>query len=87
MYIDTVFRASEEATRDKDAARYFSSFNLLKTTGYVMSTLYICERRTNSDLCHLQHKLVVFITEMKSVYNAVRTGSLNKAVCASFVKG
>jgi len=27
--------------------------------------------------------LLVFITEMKSVYSAVRTGSLNKAVCAS----
>ena len=26
---------------------------------------------------------LVFINEMKSVYNAVRTGSLNKAVCAS----
>ena len=25
---------------------------------------------------------LVFITEMKSVYSAVRTGSLNKAVCA-----
>jgi hypothetical protein len=25
---------------------------------------------------------LVFITEMKSVYNAVRTGSLNEAVCA-----
>jgi len=24
---------------------------------------------------------------MKSVYNAVRTGSLNKAVCASSLKG
>ena len=30
---------------------------------------------------------LVFITEMKNVYNAVRTGSLNKAVCASSVKG
>jgi hypothetical protein len=30
---------------------------------------------------------VVFITEMKSVYCAVRTGSLNKAVCASSLKG
>jgi hypothetical protein len=28
-----------------------------------------------------------FTTEMKSVYSAVRTGPLNKAVCASFVKG
>jgi len=29
---------------------------------------------------------LVFMTEMKSVYSAVRTGSLNKAVCASSVK-
>ena len=43
--------------------------------------------RTNSDLCHLQHKLIGFITEMKSVYSAVRTGSLNKAVCGSSLKG
>ena len=27
------------------------------------------------------------MTEMKSVYSAVRTGSLNKAVCASSLKG
>jgi hypothetical protein len=43
--------------------------------------------RTNSDLCHLQHKLIGFITEMKSVCSAVRTGSLNTAVCASSLKG
>jgi hypothetical protein len=30
---------------------------------------------------------LVFITEMKSVYSAVRTGSLNKAVCASALNG
>jgi hypothetical protein len=30
---------------------------------------------------------LVFITEMKSVYSAVRTGSLNKAVGASSLKG
>ena len=30
---------------------------------------------------------LVFITEMKSVYSAVRTGPFNKAVCASTVKG
>jgi hypothetical protein len=41
----------------------------------------------NSDLCHLQHKLIGFITEMKSVYSAVRTGSLNEAVCAPSLKG
>jgi len=31
--------------------------------------------------------LLVFITEMKSVYSAVRTGALNKAACASSSKG
>ena len=30
---------------------------------------------------------LVFITEIKSVYCAVRTGSLNKAFCASYLKG
>ena len=30
---------------------------------------------------------LVFTTEMKSVYCAVRTGYLNKAVCASYSKG
>jgi hypothetical protein len=38
-------------------------------------------------LCHLQHKLIGFITEMKSVYSAVRTGPLNEAVCAPSFKG
>ena len=36
--------------------------------------------RTNSDLCHLQHKLIGFYNRMKIVYSAVRTGFLNKAV-------
>jgi hypothetical protein len=30
---------------------------------------------------------LVFITEMKSVYSAVRTGSLNKAMFALCLKG
>jgi len=30
---------------------------------------------------------LVFITEVKRVYSAVQTGSLNKAVCASSLKG
>jgi hypothetical protein len=30
---------------------------------------------------------LVFITEMKSVYSAVQTGSLNIAVCTSSLKG
>jgi hypothetical protein len=30
---------------------------------------------------------LVFISEMKSVYSAVRTGSLTEAVCASYLEG
>jgi hypothetical protein len=66
-------------------------FNLLKPIGYLMHqqfkiqqlyalpTLYLFSiyLRTNSDLCHLQHKLIGFLIEMISVYCAVRTGSLN----------
>jgi hypothetical protein len=78
-------------------------FNLLKPTGYGMHqqvecfnncTLYphcidvfcIC-LRTNSDWCRLHKKLIGFITEMKSVYSAVRTGPLTEAVWASSFKG
>ena len=43
--------------------------------------------RTNSDLCHLQHKLIGFYNRDESVYSAVRTGSLNRAVWASSVEG
>jgi len=32
-------------------------------------------------------KWLVFMTEMKSVYSVVRTGSLNKVVCASSLEG
>ena len=77
--------------------------NLLKPTGYVMHqqfniqqlyalpTLYLCvlylsEKKTATCATYSINRLV-FITEMKSVYSAVRTGSLNKAVCASNLKG
>ena len=67
--------------------------NLLKPTGhvmhqqfniqqlYVLPTLYLCV------LYLSENKQQLVITEMKSVYCAVRTGSLNKAVCASSLKG
>jgi hypothetical protein len=41
--------------------------------------------RTNSDLCHLNPKLIGFITEMRNVCNAVRIGVLNKALCDSLL--
>ena len=79
------------------------NINLLKPTGYVMhqkgltvNNSMFCQHciyvfciylRTNSDLCHLQHKLIGFYNQMKSVYSTVRTGYLNKAVCASSLKG
>jgi hypothetical protein len=52
-------------------------------TGLLNKAVCVSSFRTNSDLCHLQHKLIGFYTGWKSVYSAVRTGSLNKAVCAS----
>jgi hypothetical protein len=61
-----------------------SRFNIQQL--YALPTLYyvFCiYLGTNCDLCHLHHKLIGFITEMKSVYSAVRTGSLNKAVRTS----
>ena len=39
--------------------------------------------RTNRDFCPIQRTWLVFIIEKKSAYCAVRTGSLNKEVCAS----
>jgi len=43
--------------------------------------------RTNSDLCHLQHKLIGLYNRDEKCLQRVRTGSLNKAVCASSLKG
>ena len=75
--------------------------NLLKPTCYVMHhqqfniqqmyalpTLYLCFVfiwEQTATCATYSINWLVFITEMKSVYSAVRTGSLNKAVCASSV--
>ena len=69
--------------RDATTSLTFNNCTLCPHCIYVFC-IYL---RTNSDLCHLQHKQECFITEIKSVYSAVRTGSLNKAVCASSLKG
>ena len=78
------------------------AFNLLKSTGHVMHqqfnisttvrsahTVFVCFvfiwEQTASCATYSLNWLV-FITEMKSVYSAVRTGSLNTAVCASSIK-
>ena len=78
-----------------------NQFNLLNPTGYVMhqqfniQQLYVLPThciyvfciylRTNSDLYNLQRKLIGFYNWDENVYCAVRTGSLNKAVCASYL--
>jgi len=59
---------------------------------YALPTLHLCvlylsenkERLVPLATCApYSINWLVFITEMKSVYCAVQTGSLNKAVCAS----
>ena len=77
-------------------------FSLLKPTGYVMHqqfniqqlyalpTMYLCFVfiwEQTATCATYSINWLVFITEMKSVYCAVWTGSLNKAVCASSLKG
>jgi hypothetical protein len=80
---------------------WFEHFNHLKPTGHVMhqqfniqqlyalSTLFLCfvfiwEQIATCATYSINW--LVFITEMKSVYSAVRTWSFNKAVCASSLK-
>ena len=77
--------------------------NLLKPTGYVMHwqvqhsttvrsahTAFMCFvfiSEETATCATYSINWLVFITEMKSVYSAVRTGPLNKVVCASSLKG
>jgi hypothetical protein len=81
------------------AVGYCREFNvdLLKPTSYVMhphnytlcphcTDLFCIYLRTNSDLCYLHFKLIGFVTELKSVYSAVRTGPLNQSVFSSSLK-
>ena len=71
------------------------NINLLKLTGhmmhqhfniqqrYALPTLYLCVLYLSENEQRpvpLTHKLFGFITEMKSVYCMVQTGSLNRAV-------
>jgi len=82
---------------------HFPSIILLKPTGYVMhqqfniqqlyvlpTLYYMCVvfiwEQTATCATYSTNWLVL-ITELKSVYSAVRTGYLNDAVCHSFFKG
>ena len=50
---------------------------------HIVTSLRLCSQ--NFAICGINSLL--FITEMESVYSAVRTGSLNRAVCASSLNG
>ena len=56
---------------------------------YALPTLYLCFLfiwEQTATCATYSINWLVFITEMKSVYSTVRTGSLNKAVCALSLK-
>ena len=77
------------------------SINLLKPNGYVMHQqnsrilysahiVFMCFMFISEQMATFAPyniNWLVFITKMKSVYCAVRTVSLNKAVCPSSLKG
>jgi len=58
---------------------------------YALTTLHLCVLYLSQNKQRLvpltAETDLVFITEMKSVYSAVRTGSLNKTVCAWSLNG
>ena len=60
-------------------------WQLLANVSRVTHRLYL--QGANNPRRLMRHNRSVFTTEMKNVYSAVRTGSLNKAVCASSLKG
>jgi hypothetical protein len=49
---------------------------------YALPTLYLCFCIYLRKTLAVTNKMIGFITEKKSVYSAVWTGDLNKAVCA-----
>ena len=78
------------------------SINLLNPTGHVMhqqfniQQLYVRPHyiyvfciylRTNSELCHLYHKLIGFYNRDEKCLLRGTNWVLNKAVCASSLKG
>jgi hypothetical protein len=64
-----------------------NTLNLLKPTGHVMHQQFNIQQLYVLPTLYLSENKQRLVTEMESVYWAVRTGSLNKAVCASYLKG
>jgi hypothetical protein len=59
----------------------------MRMEAFVLQSEYVIHHMTKLDRTNNSKNWLVFITEMKSVYSAVRTGYLNKAVCAWALKG
>jgi hypothetical protein len=68
--------------RDAPTGLTFNNCTLCPRCSYVFC-IYL---RTNSDFCPIQNKLIGFYNREETFYSAIRTGSLNKAVCASSLK-
>jgi hypothetical protein len=49
--------------------------------------LYVVYLRTNSDLCHLRHKLIGFYNRDEKCLQRGTDWGFNKAVCALSLKG
>jgi hypothetical protein len=69
--------------RDAQIGLTFKNFTLCRAI--LVCFLFISQQITIFTLYNANR--LVFITEMKTVYCAVRTGSLSKAFCASSLKG
>jgi hypothetical protein len=57
------------------------------SSAYTVFTCFVLLSEQTATCATYSINWLVFITEMNSVYCAVQTGSLNKAVCASSLKG
>ena len=81
-------RSVEISTSKPTGCLMHQQFNIQQL--YPLPTLYLCFVfiwEQTATCATYSINWLVFITEMKSVYSAVRTGSLNKAVCASSLNG
>ena len=81
----SVFYQLFKAYRSCDAPPVYHSTTVRSAYTVFMCFVFISEQTATCVTYSINW--LVFITEMKSVYSAVRTGSLNKAACVSSLKG
>ena len=81
-----------DTNSQKLAVTFQSQHVTLRTIRFNIQEFYLVftgfvwvQERTSFSLYNMDK--LVFITEVESVYSAVRAGSLNTAVCASYLEG